>query len=327
MDKDFIFREYRKGDEDQIRKLFQLVMNKPFPPSVWKWKYRENPAGEPLVFVVEHEGRIVVHLCELPVRMMIDGREHVVYQGVDAMTHPDYRDGGLFRRSHHGSLAHVKTVHYGATRKKLVPMYEHTVEGISYITKVESREKPLVGKGIKGRLNSIIKRQDVKHRAGSDISPISSFGKEFDGLWKQNLEKSRVMVVRDRRYLNWRFAQKPGSEYEIFKAQIDETVKGYIVLKVQDGKAYVMDLLTSGDPIIEKDLISHALEYSKRIGATDMVFPLLDKMLESTIDGMGFLTTRSGFHLMARSYDKKISQSILADAGNWYFTYGDIDHL
>jgi len=160
----------------------------------------------------------------------------------------------------------------------------------------------------------------------TSISEISTFSKEFDELWERNSNRSKVMVVRDRKYLDWRFINKPGKEYVAFKARSGGKTSGYIVLKITNDKSYIMDILTDDDHRIGRDLISYAVEHSRREGAKDMVFPFLDKGLTSIVSDLGFGRSKIGFHLMARSYDQEISQSLMGDKKNWYFSYGDIDH-
>ena len=42
------------------------------------------------------------------------------------------------------------------------------------------------------------------------------------------------MAIRDRRYLNWRFASRPDSPYTILAALRDSSTLGYLVLRVID---------------------------------------------------------------------------------------------
>lgn len=53
--------------------------------------YKENPAGEGVIWLAEHNGKIVGHSAAIPIIMKIDCKTVAAFQSIDTMTHPGYR--------------------------------------------------------------------------------------------------------------------------------------------------------------------------------------------------------------------------------------------
>lgn len=52
-------REYKCGDEGEILKLHTLVFGSEAKADWWQWRYKQNPAGEPVIVLAEAEQGIV----------------------------------------------------------------------------------------------------------------------------------------------------------------------------------------------------------------------------------------------------------------------------
>ena len=62
------------------------------------------------------------------------------------------------------------------------------------------------------------------------IERITRFNDEFDELWRRFSDQNRVITIkRSSAYLNWRFAQKPDQEYEIYVARHQGELVGYLI--------------------------------------------------------------------------------------------------
>jgi hypothetical protein len=65
----------------------------------FRWKYTQNPAGDFIGFIaVEKEtGEVGAYYGAIPELYMVKGREQVIYQSCDTMTHSKHRRRGLFQ--------------------------------------------------------------------------------------------------------------------------------------------------------------------------------------------------------------------------------------
>lgn len=91
---------------------------------------------------------------------------------------------------------------------------------------------------------------------------------DFNKLNKYNFKINNIKInlSYDYKYLKWRFFQKPTNYYPIFYYELDDEIKGYIILKIfndgKDSKGHIMNLNAHNDTIKNK-LISKAVDYFK----------------------------------------------------------------
>src|SRR6187401_380238 len=82
-------------DEPALRELFQQVFGKSLASGLWRWKFGGSDEIEH-EWVVETDERVVGHYGVIPMRFSVDGRECLVPLGCDRMTHPEYRQQGIY---------------------------------------------------------------------------------------------------------------------------------------------------------------------------------------------------------------------------------------
>lgn len=89
-------REYRDGDIEGVRALFEVVFGSSRPREYFAWKYHDNPAGKALIVVAEAGDRIVGQFAMMPTRLRVGDESVNGAQSLDVMNHPDYRNQGMF---------------------------------------------------------------------------------------------------------------------------------------------------------------------------------------------------------------------------------------
>jgi len=81
------------------------------------------------------------------------------------------------------------------------------------------------------------------------IQTVDQFTQDFDKFWRKTRDKYPVMVIRDRAFLSWRFAQVSGRRYHILVARTRGQMLGYAVLRCSTIRGVktglVMDLLVA----------------------------------------------------------------------------------
>jgi hypothetical protein len=79
---------------------------------------------------------------------------------------------------------------------------------------------------------------------------IESFDDRFDDLWSRSNRSGRALGVRNREFLNWRFAEQPGHSYRIFAIThtADQQLVGYFVCEVAAQFLAIKDCLNVGSP-------------------------------------------------------------------------------
>jgi hypothetical protein len=84
------------------------------------------------------------------------------------------------------------------------------------------------------------------------VHVLDGFDERFDDFWARVKDKYPILVVRDRRYLAWRFARISGRQHRILVVQVGAEVIGYAVLRCANIReiptGLVMDLLVEAGP-------------------------------------------------------------------------------
>ena len=79
-----------------IRELFTAVFHSTRPKEHFTWKFHDNPAGQSIIVVAECSGQIVGQYALMPTQLRLGADNVYSAQAFDAMTHPDYRNQGMF---------------------------------------------------------------------------------------------------------------------------------------------------------------------------------------------------------------------------------------
>ena len=97
MDEPYSCRKFRKGDEEQVRKLVETIFSRFMGGEFWNWKYPLNPGFDPsLVVVAEKDGRIVGCNHWLQRRFKIGPTSEVdAGLGADVAVASDFRNMGV----------------------------------------------------------------------------------------------------------------------------------------------------------------------------------------------------------------------------------------
>jgi hypothetical protein len=172
----------------------------------------------------------------------------------------------------------------------------------------------------------------IKNHAKAEnlvIRTISSFDHRIDDLWNRVSKFYEIVVVRDKRYLNWRYFKKPNAKYKVLIGEENEKILGYIVLLCRAEKnlkvGYIVDVLASSKNTVES-LISKAIECFRE----DNVHLIRCVMLKNStyhriLRSYGFLPSTS-IWFVARAHPS-LSDSFVRDYKNWYITIGDTDYV
>ncbi|HYO15503.1 MAG TPA: GNAT family N-acetyltransferase [Thermoanaerobaculia bacterium] len=219
----FFVREYRAGDEEQILPLFRKSFYVDRSLERWGWEYRENPHGALKISeAFSEDGRLVAHYAGYPVRFHSETggavRTFPALQIGDTMTEPSVRQVGrgptslLGRTVRHyyarfcegqvafnygfntGNIQRFSMSFVGARRLEDLPFHVLDLE-----------KTPLRPP------NPFLSRL-----AGYRVERIACFDGRWDEFFHRVSGAYRLLVERDARYLEWRYARVPDSEYFLY---------------------------------------------------------------------------------------------------------------
>jgi hypothetical protein len=344
------FRRLRRGDEQGLSRVVREVLSVETDPAYWDWKYFQNPAGEHMVTVAVDDGEIVGVQGYLPGRLKCDSRVLLSAQNLDMAVLAAYRTGGTFLKMHDKAMEYGPKQNaalcYGfpnETAYRLAPCLEYT--GICPIFNLTKLLNPIpyiqrkMGVRFFAQAVGSVGKRVVAWRYGRKpgVHPntatveVERFDERFDEFWRQEAVHYPIAVVRDSKYLNWRYIDGPTS-YKIFCAEKDHRIKGFVVLRcVQDRdikRGKVVDILVEwSQETIAELLVERSLSYfaGKNVDVvTSWIFeqwPVFE-----TFRKKGFAKRRAPHYLVVNSQSVDIPKEYFLDASKWYVTMGDSDY-
>lgn len=351
MAQSFVVRKYEEGDEKGILELRKLCFGRTgydYRMKQWVWEHKENPHGK-WIWVVEHNGQIVAHISLVLVRVKVGNK--ILKSGIaaDAMTHPRFQRRRLQQKMYIPSdEGLVKAGIYFSYWFPGEIMLKHGRQGIDYTCKIPALVKffdtdetirELIGgrflaKVLSVFLNPIInvffrsKRkpiiEDVK------IAEIKQFDDRINDFWEKVSRFFRVIVVRNRKYLNWRYFKRPDSNFKVLLAETDGKIQGYIVFSSKGGKGFIVDLLVYPHRLdVVQKLVSMTVEKLRDERVQRIVCLMLkNNRFYKVIRTNGFVPTPSILGFGVSIYlPSQVSTEFIRNPDNWYLTLGDTDGI
>jgi hypothetical protein len=235
----FFVREYRDGDEEQILPMFCRSFHVDRSLARWRWEYRENPYGALRISqAFSPDGKLAAHYAGYPVRFHNATRGETprtlpALQIGDTMTEPSYRHLGrgptslLGRTVRHyyarfcaghvafnygfntGNIQRFSMSFVGARRLESLPFHV-----------LDLAARPLA------RPNPLLSRL-----AGYRIERIARFDARWDAFFHRVSGAYRLLVERDARYLEWRYARCPDVEYFLYAVFRRDRLAGWSVFR------------------------------------------------------------------------------------------------
>ncbi len=354
----WITREYQDNDEQEILKLRQLVFLNGKSLEWWRWLYQKSPAGKALIVLAEADC-IVGQYSVIPLKTKIGNEICLGSVSPDTMVHPDYRGQGIFTELAKkvyklGEENHISFV-LGFPNQNSHPGAIGNLGWLDLYNGLPLWGKPLNCKNIllhycKHKM-LFVELFGKACQAFSDlyfrdriydpmirIETTNYFDDEFDCLWQKASTIKPIMVIRDRKYLNWRYVEKPGANYTIYSAWEKDELVGYIILSISEKTGLqignIIDLLIIPGKIkAARDLLSAASSYFNRMNidiVSGLMLPhaCLSKALKKN---KYFLIPQ--YALPVKGYvgvkiiDSQNKREILSHPDNWFVTWGDSDSM
>jgi len=350
-------RPYRDGDEEGIFKLLEVAF-----PSIrydkqqWlrfrHWIDKDNPAGTGMIWLAEHDGKIIGHSSIIPVVMKVGTEVVTGFQSIGTMTHPSYRRQGIYetlakkvyseaeRTGIHIGYRFPNENSYPIAIKKLDWFDIGHIRPTIRIYDVESTVRRRIKNrfvarlfilGARAWLQLISRQKKTCLINGLTITQIPSFDERINEFWPRVSSQAQIMVVRNKDYLNWRYVAVPDVNYLIYIAEEAGQICGYLVLRcLQQNElktGIIFDILAQSEEIAQC-LISKAVERCEQ-ERVDFIngSMIANKIYLKALRRNSFIAIPfiKGSNFCAYSSSPHISKDFLKYPGNWLVQLGDSD--
>lgn len=303
------------------------------------------------VWVVWDGARIVASVAAWPVPVWLDGRRRLGWWVSDLHVLPPYRGRGLARAlfdamapcyelqmliwmapaTRHLALSlgwreaaqvahflkHLR-VRWPAVVRRLAPRRAHAVLArLGAAGELVAAAGSALAFGLPDR-----RRLALTPPAGVHLESVARFDARFDELWERAAPALPAAVVRDVRYLNWKFVDAPDVPYRRLAAVRAERALGFVVFHprghVDDAEGVIADLLVADDePPVARVLVAAAVRALAQEGMERVVFDTTSASHGAALRALGFKRTHA--------IPFCVRDAAGAGAGPWHLTKGDGD--
>lgn len=234
-------RVLQHADMDGVRDLFREVFREEMSPALWRWKYdRDYSKGA----VVAKDGRIVAHYGGLGRKVLLCGEEMLSVQIGDVMVAPSVRQS--VRSNSPFYLAYTTFVEAYVGYGKFFPFgfgfpndrAFRIAEKLGFYAKVGSMSEASwqAQRNWKAWFYTVetVTRETFAQHASA-----------IDALWQRMAPEHRqhVIGVRDAAYMDYRYLQRPGKEYQLLlvKHKLTGSPQALLVLQERQDRLYLLD--------------------------------------------------------------------------------------
>jgi hypothetical protein len=313
----------------------------------YRWKYFGNPLGDTIVAIATAGNEVVSVVAASPKRISLSGTVVAAYELGDFLTADNCRGQGLFSRlielacqeaSVRGaSLVYVRPndVSFPIVTNKLSFFEARRMDARRYVVPShalsnKTRLSPSFFRAI--GVDALFRTCCIPRFRNDALKVVAMerFGEETDQLWSKAAAGYAFAVVRDSRYLNWRFADCP-TPYKMWRAVRSGNTVGFIVISKnrENTEGRIIDLFAEkNDTAAARALLSTGMENLLGSGIRVVSTWALQGDAGSATHALfrrAFPFRRKRhLHLAFRILAGK-EVSLPLTSQNWHFTVGDSD--
>lgn len=326
-----------------MQELFAEVFHEPRPPAYFIWKFHDNPAGRGIITVAEDSGRIVGLGALMPTPLRIGDESVRGAQGVDAMTHSDYRNQGmfvaLFKACMEQAAVNQIEVLYAVPGRHASGTYngcvhrlnwDHTGEIPQWVRVLNPRALKRSSFSRSIRVMSWVLRlmpMGESSPRGIDIRMERPKENEFLSLAGQvasNEPYGTCQIERSAEWFRWRFDSASQRDYVWFSAYRDGELNAWAVFGVNNwGEIPLIDVSGSDAEALEA-VTSEATRRAKELGLAMLLSYTNDESVAHALRSCGYFRHGS-MPLIVRSLTSRILKGNIHDHSSWRIASEDFD--
>jgi len=357
MEQALVIREYEDRDGKGVSLLKKATYGVAWDEQEWHWKFESGSVRPAKIYVADREGMIVGLRIFLIHELKVMSELFMCGYGVDIMVHPNFRRYGIAATMAQEGFIRMEQEGVPILRafpnETLFKVYSRKPPTYwKHVCSIPLLAKPIdIDSILKNRLKNSLLRglarlpmkaifkvlsRDRLHKADDLlIKRIYSFDSRFDSLWKEASQGYNIGLVRDEKFLNWRFTDKPAEDYFIFSAEKRGNVLGYIILKNAElfnlSLGLVVDMLAIRQDDIIDSLIAKAIEHfhDQKVGVVGCLM-LKHSPYFKALRRAGFIAVPKALSPKKFYFGVQVKPGVLSDKVvnnpvNWFLTFGDLD--
>jgi len=314
----------------------------------WRWKFEANPFTPPegpIGHLIRIGRELAALVAGFRLKMSIGGIEFLAESWGDWVVHPDYRRRKLWQIVGVPQAAVPILISWGRSfSPRYGIMMGWTAEPLTPLLRVLDPEPLVEHLTHSPRLASISAGASAATRVvagfltrtrsdrNRNVVRFEAFDDRVDALSQRALRVEQAMVVRDQRYLNWRYCQRPDASYTLFGVEHESELAGFLVSRVGMHQGirwgYLVDFLAAENSRdVLSSLVEAALDEFRRVGVAAVTCYATDPATRRMLFRRGFvpIRQRDPIHFAHYVQGKRTDLAKFTPLKRWYLTMGDSD--
>ncbi len=351
-------REATPGDRDRLLRAMGEILRETagqkaagFGPAFWEWQYArgERPA---LVVVADDGGTIVGYYHVLLCTVGYRGHPRAAAMVQDVATLPAYRGQGMFRALGAAALEGMRrrgveliyTFPNARSLPSFVRDHAYTVAGLVPVWVAPLALGRLLAErlrlGVAGRVLGAIAepiwrafRARITLAPGDTVVRLTRADERVEAVAREFAVPVTSGLARTARYLDWRFAEKPGGEYALWGLERGGALVAYLVTRRTEmfstSCLLLMDLgCRTGEEAALLRLVTARLDAGRTEGASLAVtmglHPFFPQLAKTGFARVKERFNPRPFNLVCKALAADV-EADLADPAGWLITLADWD--
>ncbi len=308
------------------------------PLDRFRWLYQENPDGPATAWVAcdDRSGKIIgtTAVCPRRIRIGGTGRHVLAWNCCDFSIRSRYRTMGAAIKLRRAARAGVDAgdsqflyahpndrmlaIHLQVGHRPLGRMVRHakllrTSSGVWPIDRASALAFRMVGADL---------WRHSRHEAGLvEPWPLAA----LDSLFEDASCRLGTAVVRDSRYLEWRFRQNPLERAEMIIARRGDRLTGYLIFTVKGDIGVVKDWLAVDSSSLDALFQKLTKEMRRRDAPSISVTALESHPDLPRLTALGFLRRPDSTTAVVYVNPDLAESKMVTNPAAWYMTLGDRD--
>lgn len=308
-------RPWQSGDENAILDLFAASFGRTLDPAFWSWRFRDHPAGGPLVMLAWQGDRLAAHYGASQAPLWCDGQVVPAALSMTTMTHPDDRGKGLVEAVGQALYDQLRAAGYAAVwgfpnaminatrRRKLAWI---PVDDVPTLSLTVANARP------------------IKVDPALSVTVADQIDARFGALQPLLAPRDTVGGLRDMATLQWRIDANPVNTYTRYIVPAGGGIAGYAITKAFGDQAIdIVDLQAVDDAAVAA-LLAAVLDSARSGGVKQLnCWCLRMDHLRIAVERAGFAATAPVTYFAGRSFDGAVRD--FSDARRWRLAMIDSD--
>lgn len=352
LDGKYILRPFAEEDENGVLKLWEIAFNSTMSPELFRWKYLENPYSQTMLLCVAETDEIVTFYGGIPYLFQYGKKVVPAVHLMDIMSHPMHRQNRIFEKTARQFMA------YFCTPENLLLMYgfpgefHYSIgERILNYRKVTQSIYLTFSLNSAGDIHDCVLPGALNGLSMELLKSIEDNDLWFDNLWAECRDDYPFAIVRNSKFVNWRFFNHPEREYTVLKfalssgkasfigksSSISESAAdldnnrfqyAYAVLQINGSKASIIDMLMPDSTLLFRRVLSSTIDYLAPMGIKDIETWLPENhFLAAHALSFGFKSQKEPIGIIPTVSLFDHSPSLEWVKSNLYYNMGDGDLL